>query len=41
MRNAARASLAASSEAWEVNNLQYDCCDLYRTAVVGFGGVES
>lgn len=36
--NTARASLAASSEAWEVNNLQSDCCDLYRTAVGGMGG---
>lgn len=31
----ARVCLAASSQAWEVNNLQCDCCDLYRTAVEG------
>lgn len=31
--------LAASSQAWEVNNLQRDCCDLYRTAV-GEGGAN-
>lgn len=38
MGNSARAGLAASSQAWEVNNVQCDCCDLYRTAVRGWGG---
>lgn len=31
----ARVWLAASSQTWEVNNLQCDCSDLYRTAVKG------
>lgn len=38
MGNSARAGLAASSQAWEVNNVQCDYCDLYRTAVKGVGG---
>lgn len=38
MGNSARAGLAASSQAWEVNNVQCDYCDLYRTAVKGGGG---
>lgn len=38
--NSARVWLAASSQAWEANNMQCDCGDLYTTAVKE-GGVES
>lgn len=41
MGNSASADLAASSQAWEVNSLQCDCCDLHRTAVSEGEGLKS